>query len=229
MASNFPTSLDAFTNPSSTDAMDSVSVPHATQHSDLNDAVEALEAKVGADSSAVTSSHDYKIAQLEAASTGKILQVVSTTKTDTFSASVSAGGTVDITGLTATITPSATSSTILVYATVHGSVVTSNRGLSSFLIQRDSTPVLVGATAGSRTSVSAFQYTQSTQGNESMFGATIVGMDSPATTSAITYKITAHLPSGGAHTVQVNRTVGDTDANYTARPISTITLMEVSA
>ena len=69
MASNFPTSLDAFTNPSSTDAMDSVSVPHATQHSDLNDAVEALEAKVGADSSAVTSSHDYKIAQLEALGT----------------------------------------------------------------------------------------------------------------------------------------------------------------
>jgi hypothetical protein len=42
--------------------MDSVSVPHATQHSDLNDAVEALQAKVGADSSAVTTSHDYKIA-----------------------------------------------------------------------------------------------------------------------------------------------------------------------
>ena len=66
MASNFPSSLDTFTNPSSTDAMDSVSVPHATQHSDLNDAVEALQAKVGADSSAVASSHDYKIAQLEA-------------------------------------------------------------------------------------------------------------------------------------------------------------------
>jgi len=62
MASNFPSSLDSFTNPSSTDAMDSVSVPHATQHSDLNDAVEALQAKVGANSSAVTSSHDYKIA-----------------------------------------------------------------------------------------------------------------------------------------------------------------------
>jgi hypothetical protein len=62
MASNFPSSLDTFTNPSSTDAMDSVSVPHATQHSDLNDAVEALQAKVGANSSAVTTSHDYKIA-----------------------------------------------------------------------------------------------------------------------------------------------------------------------
>jgi len=66
MASNFPSSLDSFTNPSSTDAMDSVSVPHASQHSDLNDAVEALQAKVGADSSAVTTSHDYKISQLEA-------------------------------------------------------------------------------------------------------------------------------------------------------------------
>ena len=44
MASNFPSSLDSFTNPSSTDAMDSVSVPHATQHSDLNDAVAAKEA-----------------------------------------------------------------------------------------------------------------------------------------------------------------------------------------
>ena len=65
MASNFPSSLDSFTNPSSSDAMDSVSVPHATQHSDVNDAVEALQAKVGADSSAVTSSLDYKIAQLE--------------------------------------------------------------------------------------------------------------------------------------------------------------------
>ena len=65
MASNFPSSLDTFTNPSSSDAMDSVSVPHATQHSDLNDAVEALQAKVGVDSSAVTSSLDYKVAQLE--------------------------------------------------------------------------------------------------------------------------------------------------------------------
>jgi hypothetical protein len=62
MAINFPTSLDNFTNPSASDTLDSPTAPHATQHSDLNDAVEALQAKVGADSSAVTTSHDYKIA-----------------------------------------------------------------------------------------------------------------------------------------------------------------------
>ena len=64
MTTNFPTSLDAFTNPSATDAMDSVTVPHATQHADLNDAVEALQAKVGVDGSAVTTSLDYKVAQM---------------------------------------------------------------------------------------------------------------------------------------------------------------------
>ena len=79
MASSFPSSLDAFTNPSSADAMDSVSVPHATQHADLNDAVVALEAKVGADSSAVSSSHDYKIAQLEGRDTAGLVHISRTT------------------------------------------------------------------------------------------------------------------------------------------------------
>jgi len=59
---NFPTSLDSLTNPTSGDLMNSVTVPHATQHANLNDAVEALEAKVGVDGSAVTTSLDYKVA-----------------------------------------------------------------------------------------------------------------------------------------------------------------------
>lgn len=63
MATNFPTSLDSLTNPLSTDTLNSPS--HADQHANVNDAVEALEAKVGVNSSAVTTSHDYKIAQLE--------------------------------------------------------------------------------------------------------------------------------------------------------------------
>jgi len=88
MASNFPSSLDTFTNPSSTDAMDSVSVPHATQHSDLNDAVEALQAKVGADSSGVASSHDYKIAQLEGRDTAGLVLITATTFSAVSSVSV---------------------------------------------------------------------------------------------------------------------------------------------
>lgn len=59
MASNFPTSLDTLTNPISTDSV--VTVSHASQHTNANDILEAIEAKVGIDSSAVTTSHDYKL------------------------------------------------------------------------------------------------------------------------------------------------------------------------
>jgi len=59
MSVNFPTSLDTFTNPAPTDRVDVVS--HSGQHTDHNDAVEALEAKVGANKSAVATSLDYKI------------------------------------------------------------------------------------------------------------------------------------------------------------------------
>ena len=63
MATNFPTSLDSLTNPATSDQLNSPS--HALQHTNANDAIEALEAKVGVDGSTVTTSHAYKIAQLE--------------------------------------------------------------------------------------------------------------------------------------------------------------------
>ena len=62
MATNFPTSLDALTNPVAGDSLSSPS--HAGQHADANDAIEALQAKVGVDSSAVTTSIDYKLRNL---------------------------------------------------------------------------------------------------------------------------------------------------------------------
>jgi hypothetical protein len=63
---NFPTSLDVFTNPASSDATNSGSVPHATQHSNANDAIEALEARVGIVGSADAASLTNRIATLEA-------------------------------------------------------------------------------------------------------------------------------------------------------------------
>jgi len=47
MATNFPSSLDSFANPSASDALDSVSVPHADQHANINDAMEAVQTKLG--------------------------------------------------------------------------------------------------------------------------------------------------------------------------------------
>ena len=52
MATNYPTSLDTLTNPTATD--DTVSVDHAAQHANVNDAVEALQTKLGTGSSTAT-------------------------------------------------------------------------------------------------------------------------------------------------------------------------------
>lgn len=70
MAVNFPTSLDNFTNPSFNSSVANPS--HAQQHADANDAIEALEAKVGVTGSSVTTSHDYKISQLESLVTSAV-------------------------------------------------------------------------------------------------------------------------------------------------------------
>jgi len=87
VTTNFPSSIDNFTNPTSSSTMASPS--HSAQHADVNDAVEALQAKVGVDGSAVTSSLDYKVANqgltlVKTVSIGS--GVTSVTVTDAFSA-----------------------------------------------------------------------------------------------------------------------------------------------
>lgn len=58
MATSFPGGLDTFVDPNgTTDTLESV--PHDAQHSNANDAIEALEAKVGIDGSAVATSLDH--------------------------------------------------------------------------------------------------------------------------------------------------------------------------
>jgi len=61
MATNFPTNIDTFTDQTSSDLITSA------KWNNLQDSIEALEEKVGADSSAITTSHDYKIDALETA------------------------------------------------------------------------------------------------------------------------------------------------------------------
>lgn len=63
MATNFPTSLDVLVNPQPNDSVELVS--HAEQHSNANDAIEALESKVGANNSTDPNSLDYKVKALE--------------------------------------------------------------------------------------------------------------------------------------------------------------------
>jgi hypothetical protein len=67
MAINFPTSLDNFTNPTSGNTLDSPS--HSQQHSDANDALEALEAKLGVGASPAASATANQVLNISSAGT----------------------------------------------------------------------------------------------------------------------------------------------------------------
>tara|TARA_B110000977_G_C10815838_1_gene392144 strand:+ start:58 stop:606 length:549 start_codon:yes stop_codon:yes gene_type:complete len=159
---------------------------------------------------------------------GSILQVVSTTKTDTYSESLASGVTSSnvVTGLTASITPSSTSSKILVTVSVPLSTDT-YYSYGGFVMRRDSTAIGVPDVAGVRPRLTAAGGT--IQGNQvDMVTLSQSFMDSPATTSSITYGISLHNAENATKTVYANRPVYDTPSTRFGYAISTITLMEVA-
>lgn len=64
MATNFPTTLDTSTTLPAESASTPLSTNHVIAHQNIQDALEAVEAKIGVDSSAVTTSHDYKLGEV---------------------------------------------------------------------------------------------------------------------------------------------------------------------
>lgn len=155
---------------------------------------------------------------------GKILQATSTTKTDTFSTTSST--LVDITGLSVSITPSSSSSKILIIAYINGVIDASSGSYGGRLqLVRGSTNIAQGDAAGSR------QVGTGHLGGEDNWPfyqcTTITFLDSPSTTSSTTYKMQcAHTQS---RTIRINAGANDTDsATYALRTVSSITAMEVT-
>ena len=154
--------------------------------------------------------------------TGSILQVKTTTKTDT-QASATGGTYTDVSGLSVAITPSSTSNTILVIASVNGGV-NSDRAFYTRLV-RDSTAIGVGDAAGGRVQLTTGRYLGSTGMDDRGMSDILMFVDSPSTTSETTYKVQVRLNGNG--TFYINRREVDTDNGNYYRAISTITVMEV--
>ena len=157
------------------------------------------------------------------ATAGTVLQVLQTVKTDGFSITGGAAY-VDLTGLSVTITPSSATSKILVmfsmYAVQQG---TTGTYAAQARLVRNSTNIYVGDAAGSAQQASAsigstnYNYPQALTGTF---------LDSPATTSATTYKIQVYGETGQ------NQYIGgsyNTSAAYDARVPSQILVMEIAA
>jgi len=144
---------------------------------------------------------------------GTVLQVLSTTKTDTFS-STSTSFT-DITGLSVSITPSSASNKIFIVVTSNYSTNTNGNPIK-FNINRDSTAICQPSTSPT---FSGTIVPYQTGTNDMQIPWSVSFLDSPATTSATTYKI----QGAGGNTWYVNRRAS-ADFNVT----STITVMEIA-
>jgi len=149
---------------------------------------------------------------------GKILQVVQATKTDTASVT----GTSFSSVFTASITPSSATSKVLILASLNVSAATSNAVFVR--LTKSGSILLQGDTASSRTRVTSNAYANQPS---QMLASTVNYLDSPASTSALTYEI--EIASSGSGAVYLNRSATDTDSAAFARAASTILLMEVGA
>jgi hypothetical protein len=153
---------------------------------------------------------------------GKILQVVSTAKTDAFT--MSSNTFTDVTGLSASITPTSATSKILVQVSLH---VTGNPTASAARarLMRDSTAIALGDADGSKARTTIGNQVSADSGDSRLGAMTF--LDSPATTSPTTYKVQVSS-NVNSQFIFVNRVASATDSDAFTRSLSTLTLMEVA-
>jgi len=154
--------------------------------------------------------------------TGSILQIVQSVKTSVFRTSSTTW--VDITDLTGTITPSSTSSKIMV--TGNFILGTTNGGYFHFRILRGTTAIDIGAADGNKTQATYSSFANA-YGSQYNFSYTPMYLDSPSTTSATTYKCQLKVPWSGYGAV-INSTYSDTDSDFFSTYQSNFTLIEVA-
>ena len=153
-----------------------------------------------------------------AASSGAVVQVKSTTKTDAFTMSSTTFA--DVTGLSVSITPTSASNKIFVTVTM----MTSNGANTLYArLRRGSTDIGVGDTAGSRTRVTGANFSADATSADQI---AMSFLDTPNTTSATTYSV--QIAGAGDLTMSVNAAATDTDVASRPRGISTITVFEVT-
>jgi len=186
-------------------------------------------ASAGSSGTIITTGSSGQSIPKAALPTGSVLQVVSSTKTDTTSfASSNTNTFVDITGMSVTITPTTTNSRMFVMYTA---CVSQSTGATIHIrLLRDSTSIGQGNVSGDRFGDSAIWRPNGSQYNYDIGPVSNSFLDTTrsASTSAITYKLQATLGVTYSGTFYLNRSWGDDNYDYSGRTASTITVMEIA-
>lgn len=167
-----------------------------------------------------------KTVTLPAGTGGKVLQVVQAVSTTTATYSNSRTWNSMTSFLQASITPSSSSSKVLVMLNL-GKVHNTN-GVNLRII-RNGSALLIGNAAGSRPRTHTANVSGFNGDTNHSDGATLLYLDSPATTSSRTYSFEAY--SEGSSATYFNRSIADADdtIQYSGRGASSIILMEIGA
>jgi hypothetical protein len=144
------------------------------------------------------------------------VQVQSTTITSQFSTTSSS--LVDVTGLSISITPRSASNKILVFATL--SLGTTASSIALWTVVRNGTAINIGAN-GTYNTTGGFYTDTGGAAQGAIVSPSTVYLDSPASTSAVTYKIQLQIAGSTAY---VNRRGADNTYNGP----SSITVMEIA-
>ena len=169
---------------------------------------------------------------LVSGASGGIIQVVFVEKSDTESLTSNSTPQL-IPGLSATITPKFNTSKILVQVVFHASIG-GNYASHYMVLRRGATDICIGDAGNvnqSRATLSLQSPNHYSDNHSAAYGpgqSCINFLDSPATTSAVTYGLYHRDGTGSANTLYINRGAGNDQAYYN-RTASTFTLMEVSA
>jgi hypothetical protein len=155
---------------------------------------------------------------------GSILQVVQTVKTDGYGQNPNAW--TDIPGMSLTITPSSSSSKVLIDCRIGVISLSINTYSVAFRLYRGST--LIGGGDVVNSSESVFFRFASMVNADHGGAAGAQYLDSPATTSATTYKIQMKVQSGVGCYINRDYTGNNTTDVFGSRTISTLTALEVS-
>jgi hypothetical protein len=152
--------------------------------------------------------------------------VVQTVKTNAFTSTSATF--VNITGLTATITPTSASSKILVMFQISGIATGGGGAGGHFKLAGGNTAAYIGDTAGSNTrAVVTVIRTGDWTPTNTMISLVGTYLDAPNTTSAVTYSV--QVQSAGGGTVYVNLGNGTTASANNGRGASSLTVIEVAA
>ena len=153
---------------------------------------------------------------------GKVLQVVTTETAN--QCSTTSNTLTDCTPMTVNITPSATTSKILVMVNMNlGGSADQRAGVA---LRRGSTDIFQGADSSNRQGVTSAHVAAE---DNSIYNIAFQCLDSPSSTSALTYHIQVSAQAAGSETLYLNRTGTNADQQYTKQTKSAITVMEIGA